>query len=190
MWQMFVWLNHRWIISIMPNFYNILQNTKKLRSSGKPGLFRSLCLMLTGFFLIQLSFPGAAFCLIDGSRVIQCQSLGLMPQTSIADNIPEATCCSRTCKEKPPTEIPHQSSSNKTDEGSCCISIGSDHDGVICLSFSESHVLEPVIFFDPIEPFVLSSSFLLYRATEKPPLLESLRSVVLILWLSLELERQ
>lgn len=162
-------------------FSHPLHNILKLRSTGKMDLFRTICLVVTGFLLLQVSFPGAAFCVKDGSRVIQCQSLGNMPPAQMADDVSEATCCSRTCEEKNPADTRHQPSSNEADEGSCCISLGSDHDGVICLSFSDSHILAPVTLFDPIEPIVTPNVLLLNRATEKPPSLESLRSVVLIL---------
>jgi hypothetical protein len=168
----------------MTIFLKTFQNKQKLRSPGNMGVFRTVSILLVGFLMLQVISPGAAFCLKEGSRVIQCRSIWGSSFPPVAAEIVETAepdCCNNTCKEKPPADSQHHSSSGKTGKGSCCISLNGEHDGVICLSFSDLHVLKSAVFFDTIEPFAVSNGFLLNSATEKPSSLAGLRSVVLIL---------
>ncbi|MBC2715255.1 MAG: hypothetical protein HF978_08110 [Desulfobacteraceae bacterium] len=162
-------------------FSHTSQNKKKLRRLGNIDLFRTVCLVLTGFLLLQVISPGAAFCLKEGNRVIQCRSLWSSPPPPVVDEIAEADCCNKKCKEKSPADSQNHSSSSENEKGSCCISLVVEHEGVVCLPFSDFHVLEIVTFWDLIEPFITSNGFPLNSVTEKPPSLVSLRSVVLIL---------
>jgi hypothetical protein len=168
----------------MTIFLKVFQNKYKLRSPVNLDVLRTVSILMIGFLMLQVISPGAAFCLKEGSRVIQCRSIwgsSLPPVAAEIVETAEPGCCNKTCKEKPAADSQHHSSSGKTDKGSCCISLDGEHDGVICLSFSDLHILKPVIFFDPIEPFAVSNGLLLNSAAEKPPSLAGLRSVVLIL---------
>jgi hypothetical protein len=156
-------------------------NKKQLRRPGNIDLFRTICLVLTGFFLLQVISPGAAFCLKEGNRVIQCRSLWNSPPPLVVKEVAETSCCNKICKEKPSDESQHHSSPDENGNGSCCISLGGEHEGVVCLSFSDLDVPERVIFFDPVKPFFNPTGFPLNSAAEKQPSLVSLRTIVLIL---------
>jgi len=162
-------------------FYHTSQNKQKLRPPGNLNLFRTVCLALTGFLMLQSISPGAAFCLKEGNRVIQCRSLWSSSLAPVADEIATTDCCNKTCQKKQPPDSQHHSSSAKHNKGSCCISLDGEHDGVICLSFSDFHAPELVSFFEPIEPFINTNGFILNSTTEKPPSLMSLLTTVLIL---------
>lgn len=157
------------------------KNKKPFRRLGNIDLFRTICLVLTGFFLLQVISPGAAFCLKEGNRVIQCRSLWSTPLVPIVDKIVEPNCCNKTCKAKPPVKSQHDSTSSDNGKGSCCIPLHVEHEGIAGLSFSDLDVPECVAIFDSIKPFFNANSFFLNSKTDKPPSLVSLRSVVLIL---------
>jgi len=164
----------------MTIFYHISKNNNRLRKSGSIDLFRTVCIVLTGFLMLQVISPGAAFCLKQGSRVIQCRSVWSSPPP-VVNEVAVTSCCNKSCKEKAPVDSQKHSSSDENEKSSCCISLHVEHDGVVCLSFSDFEVPERVVFFDSIEPFVNTSGFTLNSAIEKPPFLVSLRTVVLIL---------
>ncbi len=162
-------------------FSHTSQNKKHFRRPGNIDLLRAICLALTGLLMLQVVSPGVAFCLKEGNRVIQCRAPWTSPLTSVVKEVVETSCCNKTCKETAPLDSQNHPSSEENEKNSCCISLGGEHEGVVCLSFSDLDVPERVTFSDPIKPFYNPTGFPLNSATEKPPSLVSIRSVVLIL---------
>lgn len=161
-------------------FFLTSRNKIKQKIPDKVNLLKTICVLLVGFFLLQVLSPGLAFCLKEGNRVIQCRSLWPSTPPPVVDEAIGTACCNKTCKEKPPVNSQNRSSSGENEKGGCCISISAEHEGVLCLSFSVFHPAESVSFIDHIKPFIKKNGFIHYNNIDKPPSLIFLRSVILI----------
>ena len=153
----------------------------RLKLPNNINFFRSVCLMLVGFFMLQLVSPGLAFCLKEGNRVIQCKSLVFSATPQIVEDGAGTDCCSKACREKAPTESESNAFFSEHEKGNCCISLAGEHDGAVSISYSNFHILNFITFLDPKKPFIRSNGYYLNHATDKPTSLVPLMSVVLIL---------
>jgi hypothetical protein len=164
----------------MKNFYKISNKNNILRRFGRIDLFRPICVVLISLLILQVFSPGVAFCLKQGSRVIQCRSILASPSLPVVNEVVETGCCNKSCREKQPSEAKTHSPSADNDKN-CCISLHIEHEGVICLSHSDIEVPECAVDIDPVKSLFNTTGFSPNCKTEKPPSLVFIRSVVLIL---------
>jgi len=167
----------------MKNFYKRSNKNNILRRFGSIDLFRPICVVLISLLMLQVFSPGVAFCLKEGSRVIQCRSILASPPLPVVKEVVETSCCNKACKEKLPENgnTENQTSAAENETTSCCISLHIEQAGVICLTHSDIEVPECAVDIDPVKSFFNPTGFSPNSKTEKPPSLACIQSVVLIL---------